>query len=91
MSRSLQTLMIAREGELAPEFSSIEAWLGRPGNTWEYFRELQRRGATYHPDQDVSGWIRFNLTAYHQQGADRAGAAHRGAGHVREAASIGSG
>ena len=67
MSRSLQTLMIAREGVLAPEFSSIEAWLGRPGNTWEYYRELQRRGATYQPEQGVSGWIRFNLTAYHQQ------------------------
>lgn len=67
MSRSLQRLMIAREGVLAPEFSSIEAWLGRPGNTWEYYQELQRRGATYRPDQDVSGWIRFNLTAYHQQ------------------------
>ncbi|MEU7475653.1 Fic family protein [Lentzea sp. NPDC042327] len=67
MSRSLQTLMIAREGELAPEFSSIEAWLGRPGNTWEYYRELQSRGAIYRPDQDVSGWVRFNLTAYHQQ------------------------
>ncbi|MDX3238260.1 Fic family protein [Streptomyces sp. ME03-5709C] len=67
MSRTLQTLMIARQGELAPEFSSIEAWLGRPGNTWEYYRELQRRGATYRPDQDVSDWVRFNLTAYHQQ------------------------
>ena len=67
MSRSLQTLMIAREGELAPEFSSIEAWLGRPGNTWEYYRELARRGAKYLPDQDVSSWVRFNLTAYHQQ------------------------
>ncbi|MDH6139047.1 Fic family protein [Kitasatospora sp. GP30] len=67
MSRSLQTLMIAREGVLAPEFSSIEAWLGRPGNTWEYYRELGRRGSEYLPDQDVSGWVRFNLTAYHQQ------------------------
>jgi len=67
MSRSLQTLIIAREGVLAPEFSSIEAWLGRPGNTWEYYRELARRGAHYLPDQDVSSWIRFNLTAYHQQ------------------------
>ena len=67
MSRSLQTLLIAREGVLAPEFSSIEAWLGRPGNTWGYYQELQRRGATYRPDQDVSGWIRFCLTAYHQQ------------------------
>jgi len=67
MSRSLQTLMIAREGVLAPEFSSIEAWLGRPGNTWEYYQQLGRRGATYLPDQDVAEWVRFNLTAYHQQ------------------------
>ncbi|WP_196814656.1 Fic family protein [Nocardia sp. BMG111209] len=67
MSRSLQTLMIAREGVLAPEFSSIEAWLGRPGNTWEYYQVLGRRGPTYRPDQDVSEWIRFNLVAYHQQ------------------------
>lgn len=67
MSRSLQTLMIAREGVLAPEFSSIEAWLGRPGNTWDYYRELAARGARYIPDQDVSSWVRFNLTAYHQQ------------------------
>lgn len=67
MSRSLQTLMIAREGVLAPEFSSIEAWLGRPGNTWEYYRELEARGSVYLPDQDVSSWIKFNLTAYHQQ------------------------
>jgi len=67
MSRSLQTLMIAREGVLAPEFSSVEAWLGRPGNTWEYYRVLRDRGAEYRPDQDVSEWIRFNLTAYHEQ------------------------
>ncbi|KAA8885490.1 Fic family protein [Nocardia colli] len=67
MSRSLQTLMIAREGVLAPEFSSIEAWLGRPGNTWEYYQVLGRRGSEYRPNQDVSEWIRFNLIAYHQQ------------------------
>jgi Fic family protein len=67
MSRSLQTLMIGREGVLASEFSSIEAWLGRPGNTWEYYQVLGRRGAVYQPEQDVSEWIRFNLTAYHQQ------------------------
>ena len=67
MSRSLQTLMIAREGVLAPEFSSIEAWLGRPGNTWEYYRELANRGAVYRPDQDVSDWVRFNLAAHHEQ------------------------
>jgi Fic family protein len=77
MSRSLQTLIIAREGVLAPEFSSIEAWLGRPGNTWEYYRELSDRGSTYVPDQDVSSWIRFNLTAYHQQAQTVAGRLER--------------
>src|SRR5262249_34826263 len=51
MSRSLQTLLIAREGVLAPEFSSIEAWLGLSLNTWEYYRELASRGPTYVPDQ----------------------------------------
>ena len=63
MSRPLQTLLIAREGVLAPEFSSIEAWLGRPRRTWAYYGELQGRGPVYRPGQDVSGWIRFNLTA----------------------------
>jgi Fic family protein len=67
MSRSLQTLMIAREGVLAPEFSSIEAWLGRPGHTWEYYRQLEALGSTYRPEGDTSAWLRFNLTAYHQQ------------------------
>jgi Fic family protein len=67
MSRSLQTLLIAREGVLAPEFSSVEAWLARPGNTWEYYRELGARGPVFRPDQDVASWLRFSLTAYHQQ------------------------
>lgn len=67
MSRSLQTLLIAREGVLAPEFSSIEAWLGLSGNTWEYYRQLNARGRTYQPNQDVGDWVRFNLLAYHEQ------------------------
>jgi Fic family protein len=67
MSRSLQTLIIAREGFLAPEFSSVEAWLGRPGNTWQYYQELASRGATYQPEQAVTSWVRFNLVAYHEQ------------------------
>ncbi|MEV3963093.1 Fic family protein [Nocardia sp. NPDC050193] len=83
MSRSLQTLMITREGVLAPEFSSIEAWLGRPGNTWEYYQVLGRRGSEYLPDQDVSDWIRFNLTAYHQQ-AQTVHARFVRSGRVRE-------
>jgi Fic family protein len=39
--------------------------LGDPGNTWEYYQVLSRRGSVYQPEQDVSEWIRFNLTAYH--------------------------
>ncbi len=76
----------AREGVLAPEFSSIEAWLGRPGNTWEYYRELASRGAHYLPDQDVSSWLRLNLTAYHQQAQTVQGRLTR-AGNVWEALS----
>ncbi|WP_371577321.1 Fic family protein [Streptomyces sp. NBC_01314] len=68
MSRSLQTLLIARGGTLAPEFSSIEAWLGKPKNTWEYYKVLgQVGGREWTPDRDTSPWIRFNLLAYHQQ------------------------
>jgi Fic family protein len=68
MSRSLQTLLIARGGTLAPEFSSIEAWLGKPKNTWEYYKVLGRVGGKeWTPTRDTTPWIRFNLLAYHQQ------------------------
>jgi Fic family protein len=67
MSRTLQTLILTRSGELAPEFSSIEAWLGSPTNTWAYYQELGKIGPTYLPVQPTQDWIRFNLSAYHQR------------------------
>lgn len=67
MARTLQTLVIARDSVPAPEFSSIEAWLGRSRNLWRYHDELRGRGETYQPHLDVSRWIRFNLLACHQQ------------------------
>ncbi|MFJ9613448.1 Fic family protein [Streptomyces noursei] len=68
MSRSLQTLVIARGGVLAPEFSSIEEWLGMPGNTWEYYKVLREVGGrVWSPERDTLPWIKFNLLAYHQQ------------------------
>ncbi|MFD7235312.1 Fic family protein [Streptomyces syringium] len=68
MSRSLQTLLIARGGVLAPEFSSIEEWLGMPGNTWEYYKVLRDVGGpVWSPERDTLPWIKFNLLAYHQQ------------------------
>ena len=45
MARCLQTFVLARDGLLAPEFSSIEEYLGR--NTSAYYAvlaEAQRRG-----------------------------------------------
>lgn len=68
MSRSLQTLLIARGGVLAPEFSSIGEWLGMLGNTWEYYKVLREVGGpVYSPERDTTPWIKFNLLAYHQQ------------------------
>lgn len=68
MSRSLQTLLIARDGVLAPEFSCIEEWLGEPRNQFQYYAVLARVGGpVYSPERDTSEWIRFNLTAYHQR------------------------
>ncbi|GAA3164260.1 MULTISPECIES: Fic family protein [Streptomyces] len=68
MSRSLQTLVIARGGVLAPEFSSIEEWLGMPGNTWEYYKVLREVGGpVWSPERGTLPWIKFNLLAYHQQ------------------------
>lgn len=68
MSRSLQTLLIARDGVLAPEFSSIEAWLGMPGHTWEYYKVLREVGGpVYSPKRDATPWVRFNLRAHHEQ------------------------
>ncbi|GLX41457.1 cell division protein Fic [Streptomyces roseochromogenus] len=68
MSRSLQTLLIARGGVLAPEFSSIEEWLGMPGHTWEYYQVLRTVGGpVYSPERETLPWIKFNLRAYHEQ------------------------
>lgn len=66
MARALQTLVMAREQILAPEFSSIEEWLGR--NTSDYYDVLlETGGGSWHPERDAHGWVRFNLVAHHMQ------------------------
>lgn len=66
MSRSLQTLVLAREGILEPQFCSIEEHLGR--NTQEYYQVLSTVGSgSWHPDNDPRPWIRFCLTAHYHQ------------------------
>lgn len=66
MARALQTLILARERILTPEFSSIEEWLGR--NTAAYYEVLARTGGgRWQPDRSTRDWVRFNLTAHHIQ------------------------
>ncbi len=66
MARCLQTLVLARGGVLAPQFSSIEEYLGR--NTRAYYDVLAEVGAgTWRPERDARPWIRFSLTAHFRQ------------------------
>jgi len=66
MARCLQTLVLAREGILAPHFCSIEEYLGR--NTQAYYDVLGAVGAgSWHPERDARPWLRFVLTAHYRQ------------------------
>lgn len=66
MARCLQTLVLAREGILAPEFCSIEEYLGR--NTQAYYNVLAEVGRGYwQPQNDARPWVRFCLTAHYRQ------------------------
>ena len=66
MARCLQTLVLAREGVLAPVFSSVEEYLG--ADTQAYYDVLEVVGAgQWQPDRDALPWVRFILTAHLRQ------------------------
>jgi Fic family protein len=66
MARALQTLVLARERILAPQFSSIEEYLGR--NTPAYYDVLAEvGGGQWNPARDPRPWIRFALVAHYRQ------------------------
>ncbi|WP_157548102.1 Fic family protein [Micromonospora sp. ATCC 39149] len=68
MSRCLHTLVLARDGVLAPEFSSIEEWLGNGRNAYAYYDVLGEVGGPgWQPANDTGPWVRFCLSAHHQQ------------------------
>jgi Fic family protein len=68
MARTLQTLVLARDGIVSPEFCGIEEWLGR--NTDAYYRVLEETGhGEWHPENDAHPWVRFCLIAHYQQAA----------------------
>jgi len=67
MARCVQALVLVREeGVLAPEFCSIEEYLGR--NEGEYYDVLLEVGAgSWHPERDATSWVRFCLVAHYRQ------------------------
>jgi Fic family protein len=70
ISRIVQSLVLAREGLLAPELVSIEEYLGR--NTRGYYAALQEvQGGTYQPDRDALPWIEFCVEAHLEQARRR--------------------
>ena len=66
IARCLQTLVLAREGILEPEFCSIEEYLGR--NTQDYYEVLADVGhGEWSPQNDARPWVDFSITAHHTQ------------------------
>lgn len=66
MARVIQSLVLARERILAPEFCSIEEYLGR--ETQAYYKVLADVGAgAWHPERDAKPWVRFCLKAHYRQ------------------------
>jgi Fic family protein len=63
MGRCLQTLVLAREGILEPEFCSIEEYLGFEQQA--YYEVLAHVGqGSWHPGNDARPWLRFILKAH---------------------------
>jgi Fic family protein len=70
VSRIVQSLVLAREGLMSAEFSSIEEYLGE--NTAAYYaalREVQDGG--YRPERDASSWVAFCVDAHIAQAQRR--------------------
>ena len=66
MARALQTVVLAQDQVVEPTFSSIEEWLGN--NTQDYYDILATVGrGSWHPSNDATLWVKFNLRAHHMQ------------------------
>ena len=66
MARALQTMVLAQDQVVEPTFSSIEEWLGK--NTQDYYDVLAVTGrGSWHPHNDSTLWVKFNLRAHHMQ------------------------
>lgn len=66
MARCLQTLALARDQILSPEWMSIEEFLG--ANTQSYYDILSEVGeGAWNPQGDARPWVRFCLRAHYIQ------------------------
>jgi Fic family protein len=70
ISRISQSLVLAREGLLSPEFNSIEEYLGH--HTQQYYAVLREvQAGSYQPDRDAGPWVRFCMRAHAEQAKQR--------------------
>ena len=66
MARCIQSLILATDGTLSPEFLSIEDYLGR--NTIDYYNVLAEvGGGRWNPERHTRPWIEFVITAHHRE------------------------
>jgi Fic family protein len=78
IARIVQSLILARERLLSPEFVSIEEYLA--DNTNAYYAALEQvQGGSYQPTRDTRGWVSFCIDAHLVQ-------ARRRLDQIREAA-----
>jgi Fic family protein len=70
VARIVQSLVLAREGIVAPEFASIEEHLG--AHTADYYAVLRQvNGSQYRPEADARPWIDFCVAAHLDQARRR--------------------
>lgn len=71
VSRIAQSLVLARDGLVSPEFGSIEEYLAE--NTTAYYAALQAaHGESYQPgESDATGWVEFCVEAHLAQAQRR--------------------
>ena len=70
ISRIVQSLVLAQEGLMSPEFGSIEEYLG--AHTADYYAALnEAHGPSYQPERDASDWVAFCVKAHLAQARQR--------------------
>lgn len=70
ISRIIQSLVLAQDGLMSPEFGSIEEYLG--AHTAAYYEALnEAHGPTYQPNRDVTNWISFCIESHLAQARQR--------------------